>query len=206
MEDIQGNPQGGKPSKVNRRRTNLVKKKFQLKAFLFIFLITLCAISLHSFFLVHLMAAGAKSGEGTTLTMKIVVQDFCVTMLLLIILDYVMGILGTHLVAGPIFKFQQFIKRMARGDISGEVHLRKGDALKDVAQDINEALTGLRGLVKRDRVLLEEVREEVSAALGGDHRDLGPILSKMDRITAVYRLSEDDPIPAPEEIRLTPWI
>ena len=205
MEELNAKLSGPAPDKSNRRRTNLVKKSFQLKAFLFIFMITLCAISLHSFFLVHLMSIASTTGGGTGLTMKIIVQDFCITMVLLIVLDYVMGILGTHLVAGPIFKFQKFMHRMARGDISGEVHLRKGDALKDVAQDLTETLVGLRSLVERDRVLLGEVRCEITDALDDD-KTLEPILGKIDRITAGYRLSEEDPVPSPEEIRLTPWI
>lgn len=198
-------PAGPAPKKSNRRRVNLVKKEFQLKAFFFIFLITLCAISLHSFFLVHLMASSAKAGTGSGLTMRIIIQDFCITMVILVVLDYVMGILGTHLVAGPIYKFQQFMRRMARGDLSGEVYLRKGDALKDVARDMNETLTGLRALVERDRVLLQEVREDLGTALS-DHIELEPILAKMDHITAAYRLTDEEPIPAPEEIRLTPWV
>lgn len=205
MEGLNQKPGVPASKQSNRRRTNLVKKSFQLKAFLFIFLITMCAISLHSFFLVHLMARGGNGGAGSTLTMRIIVQDFCITMVLLIVLDYVMGVLGTHLVAGPIYKFQQFIRRMSQGDISGEVHLRKGDALKDVAADLNDALTGLRGLVERDRLLLEEVRRDIGTALEG-RSELMPILSKMDRITAAYRLTKDDPVPSPEEVRLTPWI
>lgn len=206
MQTAQGKSVSAPSRGLNRRRTHLIKKSFQIKAFLFIFLITLCAISLHSFFLVHLMGAARSSGQsaGSVLTLRIVVQDFCLTLVLLIILDYVMGILGTHLVAGPIFKFQRFMRQMASGDLSGEVHLRKGDALNDVAQDMNDALLGLRGLVERDRVLLEDVRRDLTDAFG-DSGDLPPILAKMDRITAAYRLDDDEVIPAAEEVRLSPW-
>ncbi len=191
---------------VNRRRIHLIKKSFQIKAFLFIFLITLCGISLHSFFLVHLMGAARSSASaGSVLTMRIVVQDFLITLVLLVVLDYVMGILGTHLIAGPIFKFQKFMNRMAKGDLSGEVVLRRGDALTDVAEDMNEMLSGLRALVQRDRRLVDDVRQELTQAYP-DSGDLPPILAKLERISAAYRLAEEDPIPSAEEVNLSPWV
>ena len=78
------------------------------------------------------------------------------------------------------------------------VRLRKGDALQDVAEDLNAALTGLRDLVSQDRVLLGEVREEVAAALDGKS-DLEPILEKIDQISSGYLLSDEELISSPEE-------
>ena len=206
METAHGNSVSSPSPGVNRRRTHLIKKSFQIKAFLFIFLITLCGISLHSFFLVHLMGAARHSATaGSVLTMRIVVQDFFITLVLLVVLDYVMGILGTHLIAGPIFKFQKFMHRIAKGDISGEVVLRKGDALTDVADDMNEMLAGLRALAQRDRRLVADVREALTAAFP-ESDDLPPILAKLDSIAAAYRLSDEDPIPSAEGVNLSPWV
>ena len=206
METAHGKSVSAPSPGVNRRRTHLIKKSFQIKAFLFIFLITLCGISLHSFFLVHLMGAAKTSATaGSVLTMRIVVQDFFITLVLLVVLDYVMGILGTHLIAGPIFKFQKFMHRMAKGDLSGEVVLRKGDALTDVAEDMNETLSGLRALVERDRRLVSDVRQELTETFK-EHDDLPPILAKLDRIGAAYRLSEEDSMPAAEEVSISPWV
>lgn len=196
MSEVNDKPTGKAPGQRERRKITLIKKSFQLKAFLFIFLVTLAGLSLHSFLIVQFVSMG----EG--LTLEILAQTFIGATILLIVLDYVMGILGTHLVAGPIYKFQCFIKKIAKGDFSGEVFLRKGDALGDVADDLNLALTGLRSFVERDRVLLSEVRQEVTDALEG-RPELPSIMEKIDHITKAYRVSEDDPVPSLEKVRQT---
>ena len=54
------------------------------------------------------------------------------------------GILVTFRLAGPIARFQAFLQEMISGQRPGDIVLRQGDQLKDVAQLLNEATRPLR--------------------------------------------------------------
>ncbi|MBF0331391.1 MAG: hypothetical protein HQL17_05590 [Candidatus Omnitrophica bacterium] len=53
----------------------------------------------------------------------------------------------SHKIAGPLFRFTQIFKEIARGNLSDDVFLRKGDQLLGVAQDLNEMIVAVRAKV-----------------------------------------------------------
>lgn len=55
-----------------------------------------------------------------------------------------LGILITSQVAGPVHRLKQHLLSIARGERVGEVRLRKGDMMQDLAAAVNEAV-GSRG-------------------------------------------------------------
>ncbi len=47
------------------------------------------------------------------------------------------AIVGTHRIAGPLYRFERNLANMAEGDLSETIHLREKDDGKDLAQKIN---------------------------------------------------------------------
>ena len=49
----------------------------------------------------------------------------------------ILAMIGTHRIAGPLFRFEKALDTMEKGDLSDTIHLRKTDEGKDLAQKIN---------------------------------------------------------------------
>jgi signal peptidase II len=56
----------------------------------------------------------------------------------------VFGILITHRIAGPIYKFERYLESIARGEEQGDCKLRKGDELHDLCERLNTAVRALK--------------------------------------------------------------
>ena len=59
-------------------------------------------------------------------------------------LTFLVGVLTTFRIAGPVYRFEQFLAAVRRGERPSDFHLRKGDELTDLAALINEATGPLR--------------------------------------------------------------
>lgn len=71
--------------------------------------------------------------------------NLLITVLVLVPLTITVGILITHRVAGPVYRFEQHLKAIARGEDPGPCVLREGDELHELCQCINAAVERLRG-------------------------------------------------------------
>lgn len=60
----------------------------------------------------------------------------------------ILVMIGTHRIAGPLFRFEKALDNMARGDLSDAVHLRNTDEGKDLAERINTFNTLLSAKIK----------------------------------------------------------
>jgi len=63
----------------------------------------------------------------------------------------------SHRIAGPAFRLEKSIQRMAQGDYDFSVSLRKNDYLKHLANDLNDLLAGLR----ENRGVLSAIAEDI---------------------------------------------
>lgn len=55
------------------------------------------------------------------------------------------GVLVTFRIAGPVYRFEQYLGQVARGEDPGPCRIRKGDQLQDLCDKVNEAVSALRG-------------------------------------------------------------
>jgi hypothetical protein len=69
---------------------------------------------------------------------------FAISVCVLFPLTMTIGILTTFRVAGPLFRFEQHLKAIARGEDPGECRIRKGDQLQEFCASFNEALVAMR--------------------------------------------------------------
>jgi methyl-accepting chemotaxis protein len=92
---------------------------------------------------------------------------------ILILLALFMGhlIAITHRICGPLVNFTHTFNRLAEGDLTRKVHLRKGDYLKSECERINHMIDGLSDLINRLRsdhgklmITLQDIKERVRDA------------------------------------------
>lgn len=68
-------------------------------------------------------------------------------------LTFLVGVVGSFRFAGPLYRFDQFLKAVIAGDRPNDIRLRAGDELQDLADLMNEATRSLRS---------EDIQSEVS--------------------------------------------
>jgi hypothetical protein len=66
-------------------------------------------------------------------------------------LMFAFGVLLTFRVAGPVYRFEQFLRSVAKGEQVEPCVLRDGDQLENLCEAINAATAPLRDQVARDR-------------------------------------------------------
>jgi hypothetical protein len=67
-----------------------------------------------------------------------------VSFLVLMPLTFGVGVIVTFRVAGPLYRFDQHLKAIARGEDPGECRIRKDDELQDLCATLNAAIGVLR--------------------------------------------------------------
>lgn len=55
----------------------------------------------------------------------------------------------SHKMAGPVYRFEQTCKAIAKGDFSQRVHLRKGDQLTELQDEFNKMMDRVEEEVKK---------------------------------------------------------
>jgi methyl-accepting chemotaxis protein len=140
----------------NKRRTYLVNKEVQLRfAALLVFISLLTAIQLYvciAFIDSDLVSQAAKYGltNDQTVLSFILLQNkrLLIQVLAFLVFNmFLVGVFGfffSHRMAGPVYRMEKFIKKIAEGDLSGTVRLRKGDHFQSFATSINLMVECLR--------------------------------------------------------------
>ncbi len=91
----------------------------------------------------------------------------------------------THRVAGPFYRFEKSVDAMIRKDISGNIHLRKKDEGKGVAERLNRFNQILAGHLTAVESLGSEIRDMASADSAPDPAVLEQIREKSEQITSL---------------------
>lgn len=134
---------------MNRRKKKLIKSGLQLKL-VSAFLAMAVVASLFQVVLLNisLLKLTEDMGVQTTEVMArfsaVLMRNLLITLGVLIPFMAVFGVLITHRIAGPIYKFERYLEGVARGDERGECCIRKGDELHDLCERINMAVHSLK--------------------------------------------------------------
>ena len=130
-----------------QRKIIFIKKGFQLKIIAFVMLCSLFATALITYeFLSLLQEIFAKHPallqsifeEGSSLFLL-----FLIKIVICFIIILLFTALLTNKIAGPIYRFEQALKQVAKGDRKVRVALRQGDALRDLEKEFNNMMTFL---------------------------------------------------------------
>ena len=132
-----------------RRRQKLVKPRLQLK--LTLTFVGLSALSLLLQFvlfqsaLAHLaLELPNDSGHLMDASNEMLARVLLSSFLVFLPLTFLIGILTTFRIAGPVYRFERFLDAVRRGERPSNFRLRKGDELMELAALINEATEPLR--------------------------------------------------------------
>ncbi|MFZ2956584.1 MAG: methyl-accepting chemotaxis protein [Candidatus Ozemobacteraceae bacterium] len=167
---------------MSQRKNYFIAKGMQSKfagtILLLVFLITIitaCNIYvLGSFFLNTKVTM--SEGQSVESMLKLFIMDLWPRLLLLILVNviivFIVSIMYSHQIAGPAYKLEKSIQRIAAGDLTFEIHLRKNDNLKELATAINAMLSRFRDTIASARTLSDDLSEKMQV-LGKDDRFLG---------------------------------
>lgn len=96
---------------------------------------------------------------------------------------FVLSILVTHTIAGPVYRMERIAKEIGQGNLRGQTRLRPRDELKELADAFNIMTEGLASKIR-------SLREEVEAL--ADTADAELDLSRINGILYEFELPEDE--------------
>ncbi len=132
------------------RKRKLPKPALQLKIVLIFMCLGLSCVLLQFTMFSRTVSEMALQvpGEGITLSGKVfdvLWRDLFVALALLIPLTVSVGIIVTFRLAGPVYRFENYLRSIAAGENPGPCKIRTGDELQELCTAINLAVDALRG-------------------------------------------------------------
>lgn len=150
--------------KSYKRRQVVVNKGFQLGIAVTIVMWIFTYLILFSMIVVTAPVIFAVLGSGPLPSVSAVYHDFLsvfarltVPLILTLLILGVHATIYLHRIAGPIHRFKLWLRGVREGDLKTEVHLRKTDLLKDLAEEMNETLFFLRENIDRAKVAAKKL-------------------------------------------------
>src|ERR1044071_3895898 len=72
-----------------------------------------------------------------------------------------LSLIFSHLVAGPIYRFEKTLEEMRAGNLTIFVKLRKRDEFKETAELFNQAIVGLRNKIQKERDTVKAASDKI---------------------------------------------
>ena len=131
------------------RKKKLINSGLQLKmiaAFLFLSCISaLFQVTLLNRSIMSLSSLMESDGDILLSELpSLLVSNMILTLGVLLPIMLLVGILITHRIAGPIYRFEQHLGSIARGENPGICKIRDGDELHNLCEAINNAVAQLQ--------------------------------------------------------------
>jgi len=137
------------PEVPYKRRIKLIKPKLQMKlvgVFVGLSALGFLLQSLHVGLRLSELAANVP--EGGTYLMAVMpelpIEILLVSFGMLLPLTIAVGILVTFRIAGPVYRFEKYLKSVIRGEEVGPCRIRKGDEFQELCELINEVTVAAR--------------------------------------------------------------
>lgn len=160
-------PQAG----FQRRRVKLIKPQLQLKlvgVFVGLSALGFLLQSLHVGLRLSELASHVPEGGSYLMAMlpALPLEILLVSFGMLLPLTIAVGIMVTFRIAGPVYRFEQYLKAVVRGEEFGPCRIRKGDEFQELCELINEATASVRTqrAAQRERTTTPEAPEELRKA------------------------------------------
>lgn len=136
-------------SSPTRRTRRLIQPRLQLKLVLGFVGLTVFALTLQSLLLGAFLANLAEElpNDGTVLLQELPTTVTWVVLASLGIclpLTFCVGVIVTFRVAGPLYRIEQYLRQVGRGEAVGECRIRKEDELQVLCTLVNEVTAPLR--------------------------------------------------------------
>ena len=152
-----------------KRRNYFIDKKFQTN-FIFKFCLIVVAGSLLIGAILLALTAGTTTVaiENTKVSVKNT-ADFLwpiiiITLLLVTLFSGlavgILSLLISHKISGPLYRIKEEVKKLRSGDLTANFHIRKGDQLQELANDLKEMSANLQDKLKQMKE--SSVKEEIA--------------------------------------------
>lgn len=86
--------------------------------------------------------------------------------LLLLAIGIGFSILVSHRIAGPIYRFEKVLDRLAKGELDYNVSIRKKDELQELAQKFDKAVQYLRQEILKEKSNTELISKQIEEIAG----------------------------------------
>ena len=136
-------------------RNYLINKDLQLRLIrnnlFYLVLCVIATVSILLYPLIHEMMflPDLESQYRAAQTFLLLVKWLVPAILMVLILFMGHTIIITHRICGPLVNFTHAFDRLAQGDLSRKVYIRKGDYLKSECKRINLMIDGISGIISR---------------------------------------------------------
>ena len=127
-----------------QRRTIFIKKKLQLRYMLLIVTSVLCGLAIMT---LELCATLNELFDAYPVLVQPIydefipiVSSFFYKIAIYVLLVVIISAILSHKMAGPVYRFEQTCKAIAKGDFSQRVRLRKGDRLTELQDEFNKMM------------------------------------------------------------------
>jgi signal peptidase II len=133
----------------NKRRIKIIRPKLQMKLTLTFVGLTLLALMLQFMVFLRAMTSIAVSLPSDHDVLmdavpEVLVQSLLLTFCVVVPLIFLVGVLLTFRIAGPVYRFEAYLKQVLRGENPGECKLRQGDELNELCELINKVAQPMR--------------------------------------------------------------
>ncbi len=133
----------------NKRRIKIIRPKLQMKLTLSFVGLTLLALMLQFMVFLRAMTSIAVSLPSDQEVLmdavpEVLVQSLLLTFCVVVPLIFLVGVLLTFRIAGPVYRFEAYFKQILRGENPGECRLRQGDELNELCGLINQVTQPMR--------------------------------------------------------------
>jgi len=146
-----------KPKGQFQRRTIFIKKNLQIRYMLLIVLSVLCGLTIMT---LELTATLNELFDTYPVLVQPIYDEFlpiatqffyniAIYILFVIIISAVLS----HKMAGPIYRFEQTFRQIAKGDFSQRVHLRKGDQFIEMQDEFNKMMDRVQAEIEHKNKL-----------------------------------------------------
>ncbi len=133
-----------KPAVKFKRRTIFIKKKLQLRYMALIILSVLSGLLIIAYELTFTL--NELFDKYPVLLQPVydhfpaLAYSFIYKLLIYVIFVVLISAILSHRMAGPVYRFEQTCKAVAKGDFSQRVHLRQGDQLTELQDEFNKMM------------------------------------------------------------------
>jgi len=124
---------------------------------------------------------------STEFIMPGLILSSLMSIILISIATVIVVLFISHRIAGPLYKLESALERIASGDVSFDIHFRRGDEAKILAEVFNTASKGLNSLigdVKAESTKLSsainELKDSLEKSLKGEQGDLKEVVKKIE--------------------------
>jgi methyl-accepting chemotaxis protein len=138
-----------------QRRTIFIKKNLQIRYMVLMVACVLCGLAIMGLELTatlnDLFDAYPVLVQPLYDEFIPIVSSFFYKIAIYILLVVIISAIVSHKMAGPVYRFEQTCREIAKGDFSQRVHLRKGDQLTELQDAFNAMMDTVEKQVNRTK-------------------------------------------------------